>query len=117
GRRETAPAARQPVDDGRAGADMAASFGQMGFGLIFAIVLVYLLLTVNFESWVDPLVILMAAPGALAGAVWMVYVTHPIGRPHGPPQSRSIVDRGYSGARPRTCVPRAACVDDALSAA
>src|SRR5262249_6724108 len=51
------------------------SFAQLGFGLIFAIVLVYLLLTVNFESWVDPLVILMATPGALCGVVWMLYVT------------------------------------------
>src|SRR5205085_11963570 len=52
-----------------------SSFRQLGFGLIFAILLVYLLLTVNFESWVDPLVILMAAPGALVGVVWMLYVT------------------------------------------
>jgi multidrug efflux pump subunit AcrB len=54
---------------------MNSSFRQLGFGLIFAIVLVYLLLTVNFESWVDPVVILAATPGALAGVVWMLYVT------------------------------------------
>jgi len=54
---------------------MNSSFVQMGVGLVFAIVLIYLLLTVNFESWVDPLVILMAAPGALAGVLWMLYVT------------------------------------------
>jgi multidrug efflux pump subunit AcrB len=54
---------------------MSSSFQALGFGLVFAIVLVYLLLTVNFESWVDPLVILMAAPGALAGVLWMLYVT------------------------------------------
>jgi multidrug efflux pump subunit AcrB len=54
---------------------MKSSFLQMGVGLIFAIVLIYLLLTVNFESWVDPLVILMASPGALSGVLWMLYVT------------------------------------------
>jgi multidrug efflux pump subunit AcrB len=55
---------------------MRSSFGQMAFGLIFAVLLIYLLLTVNFESWVDPLVILMASPGALCGVVWMLYATH-----------------------------------------
>src|SRR6202022_1501731 len=58
-----------------AGRTMQTAFGQMGFGLVFAIVLIYLLLTVNFESWVDPLVILMASPGALSGVLWMLYVT------------------------------------------
>ena len=54
---------------------MQTSFVQLGLGLIFAIVLIYLLLTVNFESWVDPLVILMAAPGALSGVLWGLFVT------------------------------------------
>lgn len=54
---------------------MVSSFHQLGFGLIFAIVLIYLLLTVNFESWLDPFIVMMAAPGALAGVVWMLYVT------------------------------------------
>jgi multidrug efflux pump subunit AcrB len=54
---------------------MQSSFLQMGVGLIFAVILIYLLLTVNFESWVDPLVILMASPGALSGVLWMLYVT------------------------------------------
>jgi multidrug efflux pump subunit AcrB len=54
---------------------MSTSFQQLGLGLIFAIVMIYLLLTVNFESWVDPLVILMASPGALSGVLWMLYVT------------------------------------------
>jgi multidrug efflux pump subunit AcrB len=54
---------------------MSSSFLQMGLGLVFAIVLIYLLLTVNFESWVDPFVILMASPGALCGVLWMLYVT------------------------------------------
>jgi multidrug efflux pump subunit AcrB len=54
---------------------MSSSFVQMGFGLVFAIVLIYLLLAVNFESWVDPVVILTASPGALCGVLWMLYVT------------------------------------------
>jgi multidrug efflux pump subunit AcrB len=54
---------------------MQTSFLQLGLGLIFAIVLIYLLLTVNFESWIDPMVILMAAPGALSGVLWGLFVT------------------------------------------
>jgi multidrug efflux pump subunit AcrB len=54
---------------------MQSSFVQLGLGLLFAIVLVYLLLTVNFESWVDPLIILMAAPGALSGVLWGLFTT------------------------------------------
>jgi multidrug efflux pump subunit AcrB len=44
-------------------------------GLIFAIMLVYLLMVVNFQSWMDPFIILMALPGALAGIMWMLFVT------------------------------------------
>ena len=54
---------------------MRTSFRQMAFGLVFAIVLVYLLLAITFESWKDPVVILTATPGALAGVVWMLYAT------------------------------------------
>ena len=55
---------------------MESSFRALGFGLIFAIVLVYLLMVVNFQSWLDPFVILMALPGALAGIAWMLFVSH-----------------------------------------
>jgi len=55
---------------------MRSSFRGLGFGLIFAIVLVYLLMVVNFQSWLDPLVILMALPGALAGISWMLFLAH-----------------------------------------
>jgi multidrug efflux pump subunit AcrB len=55
---------------------MEASFRGLGYGLIFAIVLVYLLMVVNFQSWLDPLVILMALPGALAGIAWMLFLSH-----------------------------------------
>ena len=43
--------------------------------MLFAVVLVYLLMVVNFQSWLDPLIILMALPGALAGILWMLFVT------------------------------------------
>jgi multidrug efflux pump subunit AcrB len=54
---------------------MRSSFLGLGLGLAFAVVLVYLLMVVNFQSWVDPLVIITALPGALAGIVWTLYVT------------------------------------------
>jgi multidrug efflux pump subunit AcrB len=54
---------------------MRAAFLGLGFGLAFAIVLVYLLMVVNFQSWLDPLIIVMALPGALAGIVWALYLT------------------------------------------
>jgi len=55
---------------------MESSFRGLGFGLLFAVVLVYLLMVVNFQSWLDPFVILMALPGALAGIAWMLFLTH-----------------------------------------
>ena len=54
---------------------MAQSFTGLGLGLLGAIVLVYLLMAVNFQSWLDPLVVVSGAPGALAGIVWMLFVT------------------------------------------
>ncbi len=54
---------------------MQDSFVGLGYGLIFAVVLVYLLMVINFQSWTDPLIILMALPGALAGIIWMLYAT------------------------------------------
>ena len=55
---------------------MESSFRALGLGLIFAVVLVYLLMVVNFQSWLDPFVILMALPGALSGIAWMLFVSH-----------------------------------------
>jgi multidrug efflux pump subunit AcrB len=43
--------------------------------MVFAILLVYLLMAVNFQSWLDPFIILTALPGAMAGMLWMLYVT------------------------------------------
>ena len=54
---------------------MQSSFLRLGLGMIFAVVLVYLLMTVNFQSWVDPFIILTALPGAMAGILWMLFVT------------------------------------------
>ncbi|AKT41782.1 efflux RND transporter permease subunit [Chondromyces crocatus] len=54
---------------------MESSFRGLGYGLIFAVVLVYLLMVVNFQSWLDPLVILMALPGAVSGIAWMLFLT------------------------------------------
>jgi len=54
---------------------MNNSFSGLIFGLIGAIVLIYLLVVVNFQSWSDPLVIISALPAALAGIVWMLFTT------------------------------------------
>jgi multidrug efflux pump subunit AcrB len=54
---------------------MHSSFQGLVFGLLFSIVLVYALIVVNFQSWLDPFIIIAALPGALAGIVWMLFVT------------------------------------------
>ncbi|HEX2941744.1 MAG TPA: efflux RND transporter permease subunit [Rhodopila sp.] len=55
---------------------MQTAFGELYAGLIGAIVLIYLLIVVNFQSWLDPFVIITALPAALAGIVWMLFITH-----------------------------------------
>jgi len=55
---------------------MKNSFAGLGFGLLGAIVLAYLLIVVNFQSWLDPFIIITALPGALAGICWMLLLTH-----------------------------------------
>src|SRR5690349_13848928 len=55
---------------------MKNSFEGLGFGLLGAIVLAYLLIVVNFQSWLDPFIIITALPGALAGICWMLLLTH-----------------------------------------
>jgi multidrug efflux pump subunit AcrB len=54
---------------------MNQAFFQLGLGVGFAVLLVYFLMVVNFQSWMDPLIILMALPGALAGILWALFVT------------------------------------------
>lgn len=56
-------------------ATMNTAFSGLAFGLAGAVVLIYLLIVVNFQSWLDPFVIITALPGALAGIVWMLFVT------------------------------------------
>ncbi len=55
---------------------MQSSFTGLLWGLAFAVVLVYLLMVVNFQSWLDPFIIITALPAALAGIVWALFVTH-----------------------------------------
>lgn len=52
------------------------AFTGLGYGLLGAIVLIYLLIVVNFQSWTDPFVIITALPAGLAGVVWMLFLTH-----------------------------------------
>ncbi|MDQ2869489.1 MAG: efflux RND transporter permease subunit [Acidobacteriota bacterium] len=55
---------------------MRTSFNGLLAGLLFSIVLVYLLIVVNFQSWLDPFIIISALPAAIAGIVWMLFVLH-----------------------------------------
>ena len=55
---------------------MRTSYVGLLSGLAFAIILVYLLIVVNFQSWLDPFIIICALPGALAGIAWFLFVTH-----------------------------------------
>jgi multidrug efflux pump subunit AcrB len=54
---------------------MNAAFSGLGFGLVGAVVLIYLMIVVNFQSWIDPFVIITALPAALAGIVWILFAT------------------------------------------
>jgi multidrug efflux pump subunit AcrB len=56
-------------------ASMDASFLGLGIGVLFAILFVYLLMVVNFQSWLDPFIIIMALPGALCGIIWILFLT------------------------------------------
>ncbi len=54
---------------------MRQSFRTLGFGVILAAVLVYLIMVANFQSWLEPMIIMLAVPGALAGVLWMLALT------------------------------------------
>jgi len=54
---------------------MNTAFSGLFYGLLAAVVLIYLLIVVNFQSWIDPFVIITALPAALAGIVWMLFAT------------------------------------------
>jgi multidrug efflux pump subunit AcrB len=55
---------------------MHDAYFELIFGLLAAVVLVYLLIVVNFQSWLDPFIIITALPGALAGIAWALFLTH-----------------------------------------
>jgi CzcA family heavy metal efflux pump len=55
---------------------MESSYSGLLIGLAMSVVLVYLLIVVNFQSWLDPFIIITALPGALAGILWMLFLTH-----------------------------------------
>jgi multidrug efflux pump subunit AcrB len=71
---KTAPQGISIVLRGQA-ATMSSSFFGLSVGMIMAIALIYLLLVVNFQSWLDPFIILTALTGALAGVVWALHIT------------------------------------------
>jgi multidrug efflux pump subunit AcrB len=54
---------------------MQSSFIGLGVGLLMAVVLVYLLIVVNFQSWIDAFIVIAALPAALAGIAWMLFIT------------------------------------------
>ena len=55
---------------------MRESFDGLAGGMVLAVVLVFLLLAINFQSWLDPLIVLVAVPFALAGVMWMLFASH-----------------------------------------
>jgi multidrug efflux pump subunit AcrB len=73
--REKLPRGTQMNVVGQVGT-MTSSFEGLLIGLVMSIVLVYLLIVVNFQSWLDPFIIITALPGALAGICWMLFLTH-----------------------------------------
>ena len=54
---------------------MNTAFTKLGLGIVFAVVLVYFLMVVNFQSWLDPMIILTGLPGAFSGILWMLFAT------------------------------------------
>ncbi len=98
---------------------MQAAYGQLYFGLIGAIVLIYLVIVVTFQSWIDPFVIITALPAALAGIVWMLFATYT--RLSVPALTGAIMTMGVATANSILVVSfareRLALGDDAITAA
>jgi multidrug efflux pump subunit AcrB len=63
------------IEVGGQAQSMREAFTRMGAGLVFAVLLVYLIMVINFQSWIDPLIIVTALPLALCGIVWMLFMT------------------------------------------
>lgn len=57
-------------------ANMEQAFLRLGIGFVFAVLLIYFVMVVNFQSWLDPFIITLALPGAVSGIIWMLYLTH-----------------------------------------
>jgi multidrug efflux pump subunit AcrB len=57
-------------------ANMVTTYGELLVGLLAAVVLIYLMLVINFQSWLIPFIIITALPGALAGIAWALFLTH-----------------------------------------
>lgn len=55
--------------------NMQTAFTRLAIGFIFAIILVYSIMVINFQSWLDPFIVIMALPGAISGIIWMLFVT------------------------------------------
>jgi len=72
--RQYLPRGSQIIVRGQLETMRSSYLGLLG-GLVFSILLVYLLIVVNFQSWMDPLIIISALPAALAGIIWMLFVT------------------------------------------
>ncbi|HET6934915.1 MAG TPA: efflux RND transporter permease subunit, partial [Candidatus Angelobacter sp.] len=73
--KESLPAGSRIVIRGQV-QTMRSSFRGLYGGLIFSIILVYLLIVVNFQSWLDPFIIISALPAAICGIVWLLFATH-----------------------------------------
>jgi len=72
--KKTAPPGTDIILRGQA-STMSSSFAGLSIGMVMSIFLIYLLLVVNFQSWLDPFIILTALTGALAGVVWGLHIT------------------------------------------
>ena len=75
GMQKQLPRGSRVVVRGQVQTMQSSYIGLLG-GLVFAIVLVYLLIVVNFQSWLDPFIMISALPAALAGIVWFLFITH-----------------------------------------
>ena len=73
GAKEELPAGSSIVIRGQVATMRIVVYGLSG--IVFAVVLVYLLMVINFQSWIDPFIIITGLPGAMAGIVWMLFVT------------------------------------------
>jgi Cu/Ag efflux pump CusA len=70
------------------GGDDESTYEQLLAGLAFSILLVYLVIVVNFQSWLDPFIIITALPGALTGIIWALFLTDTTSRcPRSPARS------------------------------